>query len=102
MKDNEKNLNNALSDDEMEAVAGGAAEDWTPEQVSVLKQLSSQFGVDPNVFMNGKRGTPANFVSGLVSKMISESTSQAEVDAACALDDQLRKALSLKQEDYFK
>ncbi len=38
MKDNNENLNNELNDDEMEAVAGGTKEDWTPEQVSVLKQ----------------------------------------------------------------
>ena len=98
MKDNNENLNNELNDDEMEAVAGGTKEDWTPEQVSVLKQLTSQFapGVDPNVFINGKNGTPEKFVNNIFNGLIEKCTSQAEADAASALASQLRKALSLK------
>ena len=96
MKDNNENLNNELNDDEMEAVAGGTKEDWTPEQVSVLKQIASQAGVDPNVFINGKNGTPEKFVNNIFNGLIEKCTSQAEADAASALASQLRKALSLK------
>ena len=98
MKDNNENLNNELNDDEMEAVAGGTKEDWTPEQVSVLKQLTSQFapGVDPNVFIEGKNGTPEGFVNGVVRSMAEECTTQAQFDAVVATGDQLRKALSIK------
>ena len=96
MKDNNENLNNELNDDEMEAVAGGTKEDWTPEQVSVLKQIASQAGVDPNVFINGKNGTPEGFVNGVVRSMAEECTTQAQFDAVVATGDQLRKALSIK------
>ena len=80
----------------LEEVAGGEAKDWTPEQISVLKQVASQAGVDPNIFINGKDGTPEKFVTGIYNRLIQTCSSQDEADAVGALYDQLKKALSLK------
>ncbi len=37
MKDNNENLNNELSNEAAEAVAGGARSDWSPRQIEVLE-----------------------------------------------------------------
>ena len=39
MKDNKKNLNNALSNEAAETVAGGAFKDWSPEQMAAFNNF---------------------------------------------------------------
>ena len=45
MKDNEKNLNNALSDEAVESVAGGAEKDWGFFQKRKLKSWMKKNGL---------------------------------------------------------
>ena len=46
MKDNEKNLNNALSDGEMEAVAGGVDWPWDPKWTDERKKQFIEYMVN--------------------------------------------------------
>ena len=46
MKDNNENLNNELNDDEMEAVAGGAAKDWGWLQKRRFKSWMKKHGLE--------------------------------------------------------
>ena len=102
MKDNKQNLNNELNDNELEACAGGEAGDWTPEQVNVLKKITSHYGLDANIFMDGKKGTPVNFIRTLGEIQTNVCATQEQWDSFSANVDQIQNALSLKDEDFYK
>jgi len=46
MEDKKENLNSALDNDALESVAGGAAEDWSPERKKKLWDYMEKCGYD--------------------------------------------------------
>ena len=51
-KDNKKNLNNALSDDEMEAVAGGGEKDWENCPIRTFRNSVKEVGYSDEVLQS--------------------------------------------------
>ena len=77
MKDNKQDLNNQLDAGELEAVAGGEASQWDPDQKKALRWYVGEVGLPDNFYeYTINKCSPAEFVK--VLREVSSSRPKAD------------------------